>query len=367
MYSTCLFCNNDLGRNEALENFPVGRRLAYDAAKGRLWVVCRRCERWNLTPVEERWEAIEECERHYSATRLRVSTDNIGLARLREGLELVRIGRPQRPEFAAWRYGDQFGRRRRRHILYTTAGVAAVAGLVVAGPASGFIAGGSWGLWHGANALHNLYQARRVRVRLKLPGLDRPAIIRKRHLDEARLVNVPEGTGWVLHVAHERMTARAPWWRALTDPRPSPAADGALHELTVLAGDDALRAAGQLLPKLNAAGARAAQVQSAVRLIEEVGDPAELFAMQGARRRPGPRSKRSQGRGVIIGELPTEVRLALEMAAHEEAERRALEGELVLLEEAWREAEEIAAIADDMFLPGEVPERLERLRGKTPS
>jgi hypothetical protein len=88
--------------------------------------------------------------------------------------------------------------------------------------------------------------------------------------------------------------------------------------------------------------------------------------MQGARRRPGPRSKRSQGRGVIIGELPTEVRLALEMAAHEEAERRALEGELALLEEAWREAEEIAAIADDMFLPGEVPERLERLRGETP-
>jgi hypothetical protein len=49
MYSTCLFCNHDLGRNETLETFPIGRRLAFDAAKGRLWVVCKHCERWNLS------------------------------------------------------------------------------------------------------------------------------------------------------------------------------------------------------------------------------------------------------------------------------------------------------------------------------
>ncbi len=60
MYSTCLFCHAALGRNEVIEPFPVGRRLAFDAARGRLWVVCQKCGRWNLTPVEERWEAIEE-------------------------------------------------------------------------------------------------------------------------------------------------------------------------------------------------------------------------------------------------------------------------------------------------------------------
>jgi hypothetical protein len=103
MYSTCLFCHTTLGANEAVEHFPVGRRLAFDAAKGRLWVVCRKCERWNLTPIEERWEAIEECERSFRDTRLRVSTDQIGMSRLSEGLELVRIGKPLRPEFAAWR------------------------------------------------------------------------------------------------------------------------------------------------------------------------------------------------------------------------------------------------------------------------
>ena len=363
MYATCLFCNSDLGRNQALEHFPVGRRLAYDAAKGRLWVVCRRCERWNLSPLEERWEAIEQCERMYSGTRLRVSTDNIGLARLREGLELVRIGQPQRPEFAAWRYGDQFGRRRRQHLIYSTLGIAAVAGLVVAGPATGFIAGGSWGLWQAANSLHDLYQARRVRLRLNLPGLDEPAIIRKRHLNEARLVSAPDVGTWQLHVAHERME-ESRFWSGTLRARASPSLDAAPRELTVLSGDDALRAAGQLLPKLNAAGARAPQVQNAVKLIEDVGDPADLFAVQAERGKPGPRSRRTRARGLVIGELPTEVRLALEMAAHEESERRALDGELALLEEAWRDAEEVAAIADDMFLPEGTADRLEALRGR---
>lgn len=40
------------------------------------------------------------------------------------------------------------------------------------------------------------------------------------------------------------------------------------------------------------------------------------------------------------------------MALHEEQERRALEGEPWLLERAWREAEEIAAISGDLLLPG---------------
>src|SRR4029453_12702478 len=112
MYATCLFCNKSLGTNEAIEAFPVGRRLAFDAAKGRLWVVCRRCERWNLSPLEERWETIEACERAFRETKLRVSTDEIGLARLKEGLELVRIGAPHPPGMGAGRYGAQFGGRR---------------------------------------------------------------------------------------------------------------------------------------------------------------------------------------------------------------------------------------------------------------
>jgi hypothetical protein len=48
-------------------------------------------------------------------------------------------------------------------------------------------------------------------------------------------------------------------------------------------------------------------------------------------------------------DVPLVDRLALEMAAHEESERRALEGELSELEEAWREADEIATIADALL------------------
>src|SRR4028119_1308710 len=108
MYSTCLFCQSRLPANEAVEAFPLGGRIAFDGERGRLWAVCSRCARWNLSPLETRWEAIEECERLFRDARLRVSPAHAGLARLRDGTELVRIGRPLRPELAAWRYGEQF-------------------------------------------------------------------------------------------------------------------------------------------------------------------------------------------------------------------------------------------------------------------
>ena len=48
------------------------------------------------------------------------------------------------------------------------------------------------------------------------------------------------------------------------------------------------------------------------------------------------------------------------MALHEERERRALEGELWVLEQAWKEAEEIAAISDSLLLPAGTDEFFER-------
>ena len=58
------------------------------------------------------------------------------------------------------------------------------------------------------------------------------------------------------------------------------------------------------------------------------------------------------------------LRLAIEMATHEEAERRALEGELKELEARWREAEEIAHIADNLFVPDGVDEFIEDERAR---
>jgi hypothetical protein len=56
--------------------------------------------------------------------------------------------------------------------------------------------------------------------------------------------------------------------------------------------------------------------------------------------------------------LPGYVRLAIEMAAHEEQERRFLTLHLSVLEDAWKEAEQIAAIADDLLLPDWIRNRL---------
>lgn len=354
MYSTCLFCNAELGRNEVIEHFPIGRRLAFDAAKGRLWVVCRRCERWNLTPLEERWEAIEEAERLFSDTRLRVSTDNIGLAKLREGTTLIRIGSALRPELAAWRYGDQFGRRRRKHIALTALGITAVAGVAIAGPATGIIAGGGWGLWQGANAIHNLYQARRVRVRLRDPATDRVIPIRKSQLEHTSIIRT-EDESWGLRVSMRKRGRQAIELR---------------EEQTVLlyTGREALRAAAKLLPAVNESGAKGDEVQSAVKIVTEAGEPERLFQRYASRATPFnlPHNEgwrpTTENRHHLIARLPKEVRLALEMAAHEEQERRALEGELAILEAAWREAEEVAKIADEMFLPPDTSEKLGALR-----
>ena len=357
MYSTCLFCNEDLGTNEVIEQFPIGRRLAFDASKGRLWVVCRKCERWNLTPLEERWEAIEECERLFSGTRLRVSTDNIGLAKLREGLELVRIGNALRPEMAAWRYGDQFGRRRRKYMLLSAAGVAAVGGLVILGPATGIIAGGGWGSWQLLNGLHNAYQSRRVRARLRLPNSDKIIPIRKKQLEKSSLVGTDDGWGLRVPLAQGRREAWF-WSRNGDDDMDY------LHpaDATLFTGRDALRAVSKLLPAINEKGAKPVEVQTAVQLIADVGNPAALFQRYAIGSTQRGRRVLAAPRGHVITSLPKEIRVAMEMASHEEQERRALEGELALLEAAWKEAEEVAQIADDMFLPESTSARLEELK-----
>jgi hypothetical protein len=50
------------------------------------------------------------------------------------------------------------------------------------------------------------------------------------------------------------------------------------------------------------------------------------------------------------------------MAVHEDGERVALQGELDALEAAWRDAEEIAAIADGLLVPDAVVQAIARFR-----
>jgi hypothetical protein len=101
--------------------------------------VCRECGRWHLTPIEDRWEAIEEAERMFCATSLCTSTEAIGLATLQSGVELVRVRKASDLEFAAWRYGHAFKQRWAREITLATVTTLAAAGVTVAAGAFGFL------------------------------------------------------------------------------------------------------------------------------------------------------------------------------------------------------------------------------------
>jgi len=357
MYATCLFCQKDLGRNESFETFPVGRRLAFDGAKGRLWVVCSHCERWNLTPLEERWEAIEQAERYYRDSKRRVATDNIGLSKLRDGTTLVRIGDPLRPEFAAWRYGDQFGRRRRRQVAIAGAGLAALGVLVVGGVTAGVGIGGFGWIISRAGMGIVRGSGETVVAKIKAPNGE-TLRVRRRHLLET---SIEPG-------AHEPLAVNLRY------------AGGQ----TYFEGAQAMHVASRIIPAANRFGGSKETVANAVEQIEHEGSAdaflERLASVAAVTTRPkfssvaGSSLTRRQRRvqrwnndwstGVFA--MNTVQRLALEMALHEQAERAAMEGELQALEAAWREAEEIAAISDSLLVPTTVDQAFEDIKRRAP-
>ncbi|MEO5589388.1 MAG: hypothetical protein ABIS03_07360, partial [Gemmatimonadaceae bacterium] len=129
--------------------------------------------------------------------------------------------------------------------------------------------------------------------------------------------------------------------------------DGKLLDLH---GTDARHTAHLSAPAINWAGASSSEVASAVREIEEAKSPERYFRRV---------LEYGQSRGWKYTELmeyPAAMRLAFEMAAHEETERAAIEGELAQLNADWREAEEIAMIADNMFIPPAISEWVRRMK-----
>jgi hypothetical protein len=359
VYTACLFCHTDLGANHFLSTFPVGRRLAFDPKRGRLWVICTSCGRWNLTPLEERWEAIDDGERLFSGTRLRMSTDNVGLARFRGGFELVRIGPALLPEIASWRYGTRLVRfdpeegAQRRSLFMRGAG------LIAKATASALV-----GYAHGVGLsdetvlrMRTFRRAHGVFLRTA-DAYGHPIVVRYSHLGAAELVRPEKDAPWQLRLAHDAGVA-------------------------TLAESAALRVAGKMLATLNVGVASQAEVQHAIAKLDEAGDPegyftrvaslamrtswgrfpdaaeeherpprgsfSERLALQLANRSFWGRGGTGSDEQTPLFRLPAVDRLALEMAANEDIERRALLGELDALHAAWKDAEEIAAIADELF------------------
>ncbi|HEU4885781.1 MAG TPA: hypothetical protein VFT45_26330 [Longimicrobium sp.] len=372
MYRSCIFCSAPLGANESIERFPVGRNLAYDGEKGRLWAVCPRCARWNLAPIGERWEAIEEAERLFRDTRLRVQRGNIGLAKLRDGMRLVRVGEALAGELAAWRYGETLVQRRRRMLIHSAPLVVAGVGVSLAGVFAGGAAAWAWyATQHAAMIAQEQIRARKVIARTRTPdGV--PVRVLRGDLRLARLGTA--GDELELHL-----------------PPPAPGAEGPGAHPLVLRGGEMRMALSRAMVDVNAGGASRSMVDHALSAIQSAGSPRE-FLHSAARQRlllngtttPDPTLWQAlkervvslvdvldvsvlnkpitwprRGEGDSAPAIPPPTSIALEMALHEETERRALDGELAMLEGMWREAEAIAAIADRLpELPASEPPRL---------
>jgi hypothetical protein len=193
--------------------------------------------------------------------------------------------------------------------------------------------------------------------------------VRFKHLARAGLVRPEPGHPWALHIPHD-------------------------HGVLTIEGDEGVRTAARVLAVINGTerggGFSRELIERAVRKVDESAFPGSYFnrvlaialrshwgrgsaaAAEDATPRPVDAlevatsdverlafrltGRTFWGHGGIGSEpsaalldVPLVDRLALEMAAHEESERRALEGELLELEAAWREADEIATIADALI------------------
>lgn len=317
MYSTCISCHSRFRANDLLRALPIGRRIAFDPARGRLWLICDRCASWNLVPLEERWEGAEECERLFRDTSLKVSRESITLAHIPAGLTLVRIGKANPFELAAWRYGRLLRRRRRdMSLLVTTSSIVGV-GIAVGWLQYGFLNAAvlqAGAYLYAAGAL--MRQERRVLARVATG-----ATTKSIRLTDAKRMRLQAGSGG---------------WRL------------ELPGATPLDGDVAMQTARLLLPWLNRGGASLREVAEASGRLEQMNATTPAQPVSSGKALPA------------VSTMSRPQKLALEMAANEDIERRAIAGELALLEAAWREAEEIAAIADDLLLPDFVRNRLRR-------
>jgi hypothetical protein len=365
VYTSCLFCHLDLGANHHLPTFPVGRRLAYDPKKGRLWVICTQCGRWNHTPLEERWEAIDESERLFRGTRLRMSTDNVGLAQFRGGFELVRIGPALLPEIASWRYGARLARFESETDVRP--GLFIRGARLIARATAGALVGYAHSVGFSDDAVLRMRTFRRGHgVLLRAHDeFGHPIVVRYGHLGAAELVRPVKDAPWQLKLQHDNGVA-------------------------TLAESPALRIAGKMLATLNVGVASQAEVSHAIAKLDDAGDPegyftrvaslamrtswgrfpdateeggdqprgsfSEKLALQLANRSFWGRGGTGSDEQTPLFRLPAVDRLALEMAANEDIERKAMMGELEALHVAWRDAEEIAAIADEMFTDGVLEE-----------
>jgi len=325
MYRTCAFCNAALRGDGGPSGLGVGRRVAFDEWRGRLWVVCPACARWNLAPLDDRLERIEAVARAAREGGVIAASPQVALIRW-QGYELVRVGQPPRVELAGWRYGERLRARARERAKVVVPLTVAAVGL---GIAANVAVGGSFGvfIWNFGRLADAAYVALlgNRRVTLAEPLLcDACGIVmqlRARHVQDGRLT-------------HETRAALALLLRC-----PSCGREGAL-----LTGADAAHALRRGLTFLNSGRAARRRAETAAREVDRAG--------------PDGLIRDASRDAVTLRSLRPERRLALEIAVDELVE-------VTELERQWMEAEQIAEIADGMLsTTPELDDHLRRLKAR---
>jgi len=326
MFRTCAFCNAPFDGDGGPSGLGIGRRLAFDEWKGRLWVVCSRCSRWNLTPFDDRFERIEAVARAAHDGRVAAATEQVALIRWQR-YDFVRVGKPPRVELATWRYGERLRTRQRERMKVVVPLTIAAIGV---GVAANVAAGGGFGfvVWN----LHSMADWVYVRmVGRRRVAMSEPPIcahcgtlmqLRARHVQHSRVVpDAHADVALLLSCPHCR------------------------HEGAQLTGVDAVQVLRQGLTYLNVTRSGRKRAEDAAREVDQVGGPDRLV-------------RDVAQRELTLRSLRPERRLALEMAVDERAEVEELERQ-------WREAEEIADIADGTLSTSvEVEEELLRIKKK---
>lgn len=324
MFRSCAFCNASFDGDGGPSGLGVGRRLAFDEWRGRLWVVCPRCSRWNLTPFDDRLERIEAVARAASQGRVAASTDQVSLIRW-ERYDFVRVGKPLRVELATWRYGERLRNRQRERMKVVVPLTVAAIGL---GIAANVAAGGGFGVvvWN-IHRIADWMYLRMVGGR-KVSMIESPICahcgslmqLRARHVQYARVV--PD--------------RRAEMAVVLSCPR-------CKHEGAQLTGNDAIQVLRQGLTYLNLARGGRRRAEDAAREVDQMGGADRLV-------------RDIAQRELTLRSLRPERGLAFEMAVDERAEVEELERQ-------WKEAEEIADIADGtLSTTTDIEEALRRLK-----
>lgn len=351
MYHHCLVCGADLGSNDEVESFSRASRIAYDPARGRLWAICPVCERWNLSPLESRWEALDELERLWEGVAVRVSTDRMALARTLGGAWIVRVGTdPRDDEFAFWRWGRQGGRRRAlwpriRALPEKLPRLGPGGGLALAVGGGALATATALVPWVAVPVLSYVGVAvfagvARADLRpdhlLRLDREGRPDVLTRATLLHAGLSPRDDELGWSIQI--QRFVHPD---GSLPPPGRPPGRPDLVQRWVEYTGEEAVAIGRRLLPLLNRRRARDETVREALTLIGETGSIRRLI----------PRLAAGKPRWMSLPQYPEPLRLAMEIALFQERERAAMDGELARLAAEWREAEELAAISDELIPP----------------